>query len=95
MTHLPQQDRVLPTWPSAWNVLGHSQDSGRDHRASGPLQLQDGGPHLAAQVPPSSQGTQATGFIKTWGIQRPQTEVSQGGELEAEEGTPVGPCKCS
>lgn len=50
---------VLPTWPSAWNVLGHSQHSGRDHRAGGPLQLQDGGPHLATQVPPS-----------TWGIQK-------------------------
>lgn len=79
MTHLSQQNRVLPTWPSAWNVLGHSQDSGRDHRAGGPLQLQDGGPHLASQVSPSSQGTQATGFIKTWGIQKETSDFPVSG----------------
>lgn len=59
----------LPTWPLAWNVLGHSQDLGRDYRASGPLQLQYGGPHLATQVPPSSQGTQVTGFLENWSMQ--------------------------
>lgn len=56
VTHLPQQGWVLnqdsqsPTWPSAWNVLGHSQNSGGDCRARGPLQLQDRAPPLATHA---------------------------------------------
>lgn len=73
LTHLCQQGRVLKqaratcppghrpgmSWDTA-RTLGIEEATLSSYRT---------GPHLATQVPPSSQGTWATGFLENWSIQ--------------------------